>query len=252
MNAVGAIRQIILDDAVTVALLANSTAVYPVVLPQTDVYPAVTLRVAGYRPNDTKTGTSSVDNVTVYISVFAKTYEACQNIDEAIRTAIDGFYGGIETSDSVIHYIDAVRFLNRDDDFDQESVLFVRNVSYDVRYKREEPPLPFGLPYVTQAQVWFDSLPIYSSDDDAIVDGMEAGQVYKTSASHVSLPFGVAKQIEGIAGNQSFSPTEHWFNSQAVYDSEEEADQNGVQSGGIYKTSSFHNQIAGGVLIQVQ
>ena len=195
MNAVGAIRKIILDDSATVALLNSSTSVYPTVLPQSKEYPAVTLMILDAKPNDSKTQTSPIDNVQVAATIFAKTYDAAQQIDTAIRNVIDGFEGGVTTSDSTVHYIDAVRFLTRKDDFDEESILFVRQCLYDVRYYRDVPPLPFGTPYTTQSQAWMDSLPEYDSDQAALDDGMTTGQVYLTSDAHESLPGGVPKQI---------------------------------------------------------
>ena len=195
MNAVGAIRKIILDDSATVALLNSNTSVYPTVLPQSKEYPAVTLMILDAKPNDSKTQTSPIDNVQVAATIFAKTYDAAQQIDTAVRNAIDGFSGGVTTSDSTVHYIDEVRFLTRKDDFDEESILFVRQCLYDVRYYREIPPLPFGTPYTTQSQAWMDSLPEYDSDQAALDDGMTTGQVYLTSNAHESLPGGVPKQI---------------------------------------------------------
>ena len=70
MNAVGAIRKIILDDATTVAMLFNQTSVYPMVLPQQKEYPAVTLMLLDTKPNDSKTQVSGVDNVQIAATFF--------------------------------------------------------------------------------------------------------------------------------------------------------------------------------------
>lgn len=198
MNAVGAIRQIILDDAVTVALLASSTAVYPVILPQTRVYPAITLMIGDDRPETYKwTPTAEKDRVEVVVGIWAKEYNVAQNIDTAVRNAIDGYVGNVTTSDSAVHYIHDVAFLSRKDGFDQENILFYREVVYRVVYHRDVPTLPFGTPYVSQAQAWFDSLPEYDSDESAIADGMSIGQVYLTADNHVSSTGGLPKQIRG-------------------------------------------------------
>ena len=130
MNAVGAIRQIIIN-----ALGEGDFAVYPVILPQQKPYPAVTLRISDTKTNDTKTTISPIDNVIVTASIFAKTYNEAQDIETQIRQAIDGFTGIVVTTlDSVSHRFDEIRFLGRKDDFDEESVLFVRLADYDVRY----------------------------------------------------------------------------------------------------------------------
>ena len=196
MNAVGAIRQIIIGDSNVTALLASGTSVFPTVLPQSKPYPAVTLMLGDSKPNDSKTSTSTIDNVQLVVGIWAKEYATAQAIDTAIRNSIDGFSGGVTTvDDSVVHYIDGVRFLTRRDDFDEENVLFYRSVNYDVRYYRDIPPLPFGTPYVTQSQAWFDALPEYDSDESAVADGLSVGDVYLTSDDHVSTPGGIPKQV---------------------------------------------------------
>ena len=134
MNAVGAIRKLILDDAATVALLFDNTSVYPVVLPQQKTYPAVTLAITNTKPNDSKTQISGVDNVMVVVRVFASTYDRVQQIDTEIRRVIDGFNGTVTTSDSETHKFHEIRFLAREDGFDEENKLFVRIANYDVRY----------------------------------------------------------------------------------------------------------------------
>lgn len=195
MNAVGAIRQIILDDAVTVALLFDATSVYPTVLPEQKQYPAIMLMISDSKPNDSKTQVSGVDNVQISAYFFAKTYDRAQQIDSAVRVCIDGFTGGVTTSDSTVHYLDSVRFLSRKDDFDEENALFVRIAIYDVRYLREIPPLPFGTPYIGATQVWLDSLPEYDSDESAVADGLTFKQVYRTADNHTSGIGGIPKQV---------------------------------------------------------
>ena len=91
MNVVGAVRQIIINNAATTALLANSTAVYPVVLPQAKVYPAVTIKIGDDRQNNCKGSTTDLDIVEVLIGVFANTYDRAQAVDTAVRNAIEGF-----------------------------------------------------------------------------------------------------------------------------------------------------------------
>ena len=45
---------------------------------------------------------------------------------------------------------------------------------------------------------YFSSLPEYDSDESAIADGLEVGDIYKTADNHVSLPGGLQKQIREI------------------------------------------------------
>jgi hypothetical protein len=196
MNAVGAIRQVILDDAVTVALLVSNTAVYPTILPQTKPYPSITLMIgANGQENSKWTPTASEDRIELVVGVWADTYDKAQNIDTAVRNAIDGYVGSVTTSDSVAHYFRDVAFKDRKDGYDQENKLFYREVTYRVIYLRDVPQLPFGPPWVSQAQAWFDSLPEYDSDESAILDGMSVGQVYLTADNHVTETGGLPKQI---------------------------------------------------------
>lgn len=195
MNAVGAIRQIILEDAVTVALLFDATSVYPTVLPEQKQYPAIMLTIGDAKPNDSKTQVSGVDNVQIAAYFFAKTYDRTQQIDDSVRACIDGFTGGVTTSDSAVHNIDAIRFLSRKDEFDEENALFVRMALYDVRYLRDVQPLPFGAPYVSGSEAWMKLLPVYDSDESAVADGLEFEDVYMMADNHVSGVGGMPKQV---------------------------------------------------------
>ena len=195
MNAVGAIRQILLEDATLTALLAP-TAIYPVVLPQDRKYPAITLRILDTKPNDSKTQVSPVDNIPIALTIYAKDYNTAQTIDDEARKAIDGFSGGVTTSDLAVHDIRDVRFLSRrDGDFDEENKLFVREVIYDVRYYRDIPPLPFGPPYVSESKKWMQLLPVYDSDESAVAGGLIFEDVYLTADNHVSGMGGIPKQV---------------------------------------------------------
>lgn len=195
MNAVGALRKIILDDATTVAMLADGTSIYPTVLPKQKPYPALAMLIDDVRPSDTKTQVSGYDNVQVTINAFAKTYDVAQQLANSVRACIDGFQGGVTTSDDAEHYIHAVRFLGYKDGFDEENVLFVRQSFYDVRYRRDVPPLPFGTPYVSESKAWMALLPVYDSDESAVDDGLGFEDVYLTADNHVSGMGGVPKQV---------------------------------------------------------
>jgi|WetSurMetagenome_2_1015567.scaffolds.fasta_scaffold397887_2 hypothetical protein len=201
MNAVGAVRQILLDDAITVDLLFDPTSIYPTVLPQEKQYPAVILMIGDAKPNDSKTETSPIDNVQIWAVAYSKTYDLSQQIDTAIRNAIDGFAGGVTTSDSAVHYIDAIRFMSRKDDFDEENVLFVRQCVYDVRYYREIPPLPFGGPRQKQSAAFA----LWNNDGDAKAGGIDErgvtfaplgiGDIYLTGPKCDFAPYGMFKVI---------------------------------------------------------
>ena len=195
MNAVGAIRKIILDDATTVALIYDDTSIYPTIVPKAKPYPAITISIGDLTPNDSKTQVSGYDNVQVVVNAFAKTYDLAQQIASSVRACIDGFAGGVTTSDNAEHYFQSIRFLGYKDDMDVENVLFVRQSFYDVRYKRDTPPLPFGTPYVSESKAWMQLLPVYASDEDAVADGLEFEDVYMLADNNVYGMGGVAKQV---------------------------------------------------------
>jgi hypothetical protein len=137
MNAVGAIRQLIIDDAATVALLSSNTAVYPVIVPQGNQYPALSVKIGDDRQGNCKGATTDVDILEIIIGVFAKTYFAAQKIDSSVRAAIDGFNGTVVTEpDNESHFFEDVSFLYRNDDYDEENKLFYRVVAYRCRYRR--------------------------------------------------------------------------------------------------------------------
>lgn len=196
MNAVGAVRQIIID-----AVGEESFAVYPTVARQEKTYPLVRMMIGDSKPNDSKTHTSPIDNVQIVADIFANTYNAAQQIDTIIRDAIDGFSGGVTTSDAAVHYIAAIRFLNRRDDFDEENKLFVRQCVYDVRYYRELPPLPMGTPFQLQSTAW----PMWNNDADAKAGGtdergnvfaaLQVGNWYLTGPECDFAPYGTIKVI---------------------------------------------------------
>jgi hypothetical protein len=133
MNAVGVVRQLIIDDAATVALLSSGAAVYPVVVPQTVSYPAITLRIGDDEPETYKwTPTAEKDRVTLVVGIWSKEYTTAQQIDEALRAAIDAFVGDVTTDDNVTHTVHEIAFIRRKDGYDKDNLLFYREVIYRV------------------------------------------------------------------------------------------------------------------------
>jgi hypothetical protein len=106
-----------------------------------------------------------------------------------------GLIGSVTTSDSAVHDFDLIRYMTEEDGFDQENRLFIRDVVYEVRFKRDVPPLPFGAPYVSSSKAWMALLPVYDSDESAVADGLGFEDVYMTADNHVSGMGGVPKQV---------------------------------------------------------
>lgn len=79
----------LLTGNATVARKVN-TRVYPVVMPQDPVFPAVTYqRVSGLKVN-TLAGYSGLENPHIAINVWARTYDEAKGIAKDIHTAMNG------------------------------------------------------------------------------------------------------------------------------------------------------------------
>jgi len=86
MNVTGPIISLIAANTTANDLLAGR--VYPDVLLQGCAYPAVALSTST-EPNNTKTGPSDLDRVTLQVDVYGSTATSAADADEAIRQALD-------------------------------------------------------------------------------------------------------------------------------------------------------------------
>lgn len=106
--------------------------IYPVFLPQSATYPAIVYRVSN-EPNERamKTQAPDHDRATVTFNFWAdasqgaNAYAALDNIDSAVRAALDyveAVAGGVTVEHC--HYDNSV------DDFDAEAMLLLRSATY--------------------------------------------------------------------------------------------------------------------------
>lgn len=107
--------------------------IWPDQAAQNSSYPYVIYRIDETRPNDTKDGASTVDEVTVIVEAYATSRTSARSIAEAVRTALDrktaGTYGGID--------LDGVQFRDqRTATFATDPHVYIFEQEYKLRYKR--------------------------------------------------------------------------------------------------------------------
>lgn len=234
MNVVGALRQILLSNTAVQALVDDN--VFPVVYPQGSVYPAIVVSINSVIPDNKKQQASDEDRVSVSVISLANNYDKAQKIHEAARRAIDNFSGTVTTTDTVNHYLKSVQFTNMSDSYDDENRLFYRTATYDVIYFRDPFLAVIGDPFESNAVVWFDSLPVYLSDEEALADGALPGSIYKTGVGHVSDPAGLPKQLPGGTSGLNV-----WFSSLKGFRDDQNAIDTGMTVGEIYRVNNSDN-----------
>ena len=67
--------------------------IFPQKIPFGETMPAITYFIIDTTPNNTKNGVSTYDYVVAQISVFAQSYDTCQDLSQKVRTALD-YYSG--------------------------------------------------------------------------------------------------------------------------------------------------------------
>lgn len=173
MNIAGPIQKIVGDNASANALLSGR--LYPGGrAKQTPAYPYATLQVIGNVPSDTKSGPSTLDQVTVQIAVWSDRYQDAAEAAEAIRGAIDRFVGDVTVGSST-YGIQGVRFLDGRDMPWDPSELYGVGMDFKVRYMRTGVTGVIGT----------TGLQEYASDADAIADGLESGDFYLLSKNNI-------------------------------------------------------------------
>jgi alanine dehydrogenase len=107
------------------------TRIHPVYLPQNAAYPAVVYMVDNVPHSLTKTQASDLDRSTVRFHIWAEAaqgqdaYAAVENIDAAIRTALDYVSG---TAGSVT--VESCHYDGSNDGRNEEMTLFLREATY--------------------------------------------------------------------------------------------------------------------------
>jgi hypothetical protein len=129
MNFGEAIFEMLSDDSAVAAKVA--IRIYPETVPQNAPFPAIRWQIVSANPSDTKSGPADVDSIRVQFDSIAPTFKEVQEIDAAIRQAIDrvrGEFAGVE--------IDGVRYEMTTGSYDSHLNLFMRSSDYFFRVRR--------------------------------------------------------------------------------------------------------------------
>lgn len=126
-----AIYNILTNDANVAAIV--STRVYPAIIEQSQTdQAAVVYRVDDTEGSHTKSGASTLDTLRVYVWAFAETYDACHDLSEKVRAALEykfGTYAGV--------VVDGIHFERGDeDDYDPDLRKYYISKIYKIRVKR--------------------------------------------------------------------------------------------------------------------
>lgn len=121
-----------LDAGVIVAGVAAK--IYPRVLPQNTVVPAVSYQVLSEIPYDDISGNAGLYRAVIEFKIWSKTAAQAAAIEEAIRLAIQG-YQGINLTVRII----GVHHLHTHDDFEGEIGEYNQLSRFGVFYRRENP-----------------------------------------------------------------------------------------------------------------
>jgi hypothetical protein len=108
-----AVAQILINDSEVSSLTGGR--IYPVAMPQTADFPAVTYQLISTLPHDTKQRPSSYDEAEFQVNVFAELMADAVEISGHVRRALDGYSGTVEAVD-----IPVVRFIGMNDDLSDD------------------------------------------------------------------------------------------------------------------------------------
>ena len=125
MNISGPIISLIAANTTANNLLGGR--VYPDVLKQSTVYPAAAINIKNNDPNNTKTGPSDLDRVTVQIDVYGTTPTSASETEEAIRQALD-----YQTTGDIA----GIFYLRTISGFSEKPELFRRISEYSIMLRR--------------------------------------------------------------------------------------------------------------------
>lgn len=137
MNVSGILYTILSAEATVTAIC--STRIYPYTIPQKpdgSGYPGVTITVISNEPSDTKTEASTLDAWRVQIDSYARSALQAQQLDSAIRLAIDRYRGSVVVTGDATYFVDGIRYENVNEVMETEKDIFRRSADYQVRIHR--------------------------------------------------------------------------------------------------------------------
>jgi hypothetical protein len=142
MNISGIIYTLLAGDTTVTGLVGTDSGggykIYPLTIPQQAALPAVRIIEVAVEPSDTKTQASGMDAVRVQIDCYSKSMLVCQQLEEAVRQAIDRYRGEVTVAGTggATYFVDGIRFENRNQTMEDEKDIFRASTDYQVRVKR--------------------------------------------------------------------------------------------------------------------
>lgn len=143
MNISGILYTILAADATVTGIVGLDSSgvgykIYPVTIPQKAALPQVRITEIAVEPFDTKTEASPLDAIRVQMDCYAASMLTAQQLDEAVRDAIDRYRGSVTVAGTggATYFVDGVRFENRNQTMETEKDIFRVSSDYQVRVHR--------------------------------------------------------------------------------------------------------------------
>lgn len=142
-NVSGILYTILAADATVTGLVGLDSSgigykIYALTIPQKAALPAVRITEIAVEPSDTKTGASTLDAIRVQIDSYAMSMLTAQQLDEAVRGAIDRYRGNVTVAGTggATYFVDGIRFETRNQTMETEKDIFRISADYQVRIHR--------------------------------------------------------------------------------------------------------------------
>lgn len=104
---------------------------------QTAAFPFVVYTIDGTQPNDTKSGPSLLDEISVSFFVVANSdFKMISQIADLIRECLDRYSGTITDSDGDVYKIQSIQFTNERTGFDEVGGNMTRQLIFKIRHDR--------------------------------------------------------------------------------------------------------------------
>ena len=118
---------LIADAPVTALVVAR---IYPIKLPQSPTYPALTYEIISDIPHRALAGDSDLERVRVRIHCWAKTYTGAADLAKKVRTAVADFSGLMGTTE-----VSSVKFETWNDIFEDVPEVYRRVADFFIAHR---------------------------------------------------------------------------------------------------------------------
>jgi len=132
MSAAADFRILLTADAGITALVG--TRIYPQLLPQAPMFPAISYQVVSGFRETAMDGPAGVNRARLQFDCWASTYLQAEAVANAVRVAIDGFKGSIGSPARVLQ---SVFFAGERDLYEPDPPAFRRSADYLITYQEE-------------------------------------------------------------------------------------------------------------------